>query len=82
MNQCLAIFLFKRIYDTLALDEGEIEFILSSPPLFFFLGASTAATYIFTALTCTAPKINFESCALNVEFQHFIPRFNKNFLTL
>jgi hypothetical protein len=21
-------------------------------------------------------------CALNAEFQHFIPRFNKNFLTL
>ncbi len=48
-----------------------------NPPS-FFLGASIAATYIFTALTCTGPKINFESCALNVEFQHFIPsRFNK-----
>jgi hypothetical protein len=23
-----------------------------------------------------------EPCALNAEFQHFIPRFNKNFLTL
>jgi hypothetical protein len=26
--------------------------------------------------------ITLEPCALNAEFQHFIPRFNKNFLTL
>ncbi len=42
--------------------------------LSFFLSASTAATYIFTA-----PR-TLEPCALNAEFQHFIPRFNKTSL--
>ncbi len=42
--------------------------------LSFFLSASTAATYIFTALTCTISIISLEPCALNGEFQHFILR--------
>ncbi len=48
-------------------------------PLFpFFLSASTAATNSFTAPTCTTTIITYlEPCALNAEFQHFIPRFNK-----
>jgi hypothetical protein len=45
--------------------------------LSFFLSSFTAATYIFTAPTCTATIILLEPCALNVEFQHFILRFNK-----
>ncbi len=49
---------------------------------FPFLSACTAARDIFTALTCTATIITLEPCALNAEFQHFIPRFNKNFLSL
>jgi hypothetical protein len=57
---------------------GKLGFILSS----LFLGASTAATYIFTAFICRTIIIVLEPCALNAEFQHFIPRFNKNFLTL
>jgi len=58
---------------------GKLGFILSS----LFLGASTVATYIFTAVViCTTIIIALEPCALNAEFQHFIPRFNKNFLTL
>jgi hypothetical protein len=52
-------------------------------PLSFFLSASTAATYIFTAPTCTTTIITSnERCALNAEFQHYIPRFNKISLTL
>jgi hypothetical protein len=45
--------------------------------LSFFLSASTAATYIFTAPTCTTTTINLDPCALNDEFQHFILRFNE-----
>jgi hypothetical protein len=51
-----------------------------SSPLSFFLSASTAARYIFTAPTCTTTIIILELCALNAEFQHFILRFNKKFL--
>jgi uncharacterized membrane protein len=40
--------------------------------LSFFLSASTAATYIFTAPTSTNAIISLEPCALNAEFQHFI----------
>jgi len=47
------------------------------PCLSFFLSASTAATKIFTAPTCTATIIPLELCALNAEIQHFILRFNK-----
>jgi len=35
---------------------------------------------IFAASTCKATIINLEPCALNADFQHFIPRFNKNSL--
>ncbi len=51
-----------------------------SSDLSFFLSSSTAATYIFTAPTCTITIITLEPCALNAEFQNFIPRFNKNSL--
>ncbi len=47
------------------------------PHLSFFLSASTAATYIFTAPTCTTTIITLEPCALNAKFQHFILRFIK-----
>ncbi len=47
--------------------------------LYFFLSASTGATYIFTTPTCTTTIIT-SNCALNAEFQHFIPRFNKTSL--
>ncbi len=47
------------------------------PCLSFFLSASTAATYIFTAPTSTGTIVTLEPGALNAEFQHFIPRFNK-----
>jgi hypothetical protein len=53
-----------------------------SSPLSFFLSASTAPTYIFTAPTCTTAIITLEPCALNAEFQHFILRFNKISFTL
>jgi hypothetical protein len=53
----------------------ELSFTLS---FLFFVSASTlAAAYIFTAPTCKATMIGVEPCALNAEFQHFIPRFNK-----
>jgi hypothetical protein len=46
---------------------------LSFYPVFpFFLSASTAVTYIFTAPTCTTTIINPEPRALNAEFQYFI----------
>jgi hypothetical protein len=32
--------------------------------------------YIFTAPTEPTTIISHEPCALNVEFQHFIPKFN------
>ncbi len=35
--------------------------------IFFFLSASSDATYIFTAPTCTITKITLENCALNAE---------------
>jgi hypothetical protein len=46
------------------------------------MSASIDATYIFTAPSCTTTIITLEPCALNAEFQHFILRFNKNFLSL
>jgi hypothetical protein len=44
--------------------------------LSFFLGAPTAATYIFTSLTFTPTIISLKPCALNVEFQHFVASCN------
>ncbi len=38
----------------------------------FFLSASTAATYIFTAPNCTSTIISLEPCTLNAEYQSFI----------
>jgi hypothetical protein len=58
--------------------DRKLSFILCS----FFLSARIAAIYIFTAPACTTIIITLEPCALNAEFQHFIPRFNKNFFTL
>jgi hypothetical protein len=51
---------------------GKLSFIL-----FFFPSTSAVAAYIFTPPTYTTIIITFEPCALNVEFQHFILRFNK-----
>jgi hypothetical protein len=45
--------------------------------LFFFLSASTAAAYIFSALNCTTTIISLGPRPLSAEFQHFILRFNK-----
>jgi len=45
---------------------------LVSSCLSFFLSASTAATYIFTAPKCTTIIVSLEPCALNAEFQHLI----------
>jgi len=45
--------------------------------LFFFLRASTGATYIFTASNCPTTIISLEPRALNAEFQHSMLRFNK-----
>jgi len=54
---------------------GKLSFILS---FLFFLSASTAATYIFTAPNCTTTIIGLQPCALmNAEYQHFILRFIK-----
>jgi hypothetical protein len=58
--------------------DGKLSFILS----FLFPEFISAATYIFTAPTCTTTIVTLEPCALNAEFQHFLLRFNKNFLTL
>ncbi len=50
----------------------QIEFHGGFDPLFpFFLSASTTATYIFTAPTCTTTIISLEPCALNAEFPAF-----------
>jgi hypothetical protein len=43
-----------------------------SSPLSFFLRASAAATYIFTAPNCTTIIISLEPCALNAEYQDFV----------
>jgi len=48
-----------------------------SSPLSIFLSASSAGTYISTALTYTTTIIPLEPCALNTEFQHFMLRFDK-----
>jgi hypothetical protein len=45
----------------------------------FLFASTTAATYIFTTLTCTTSIITLEPCALNAKFQHFILRFNQKF---
>jgi hypothetical protein len=51
--------------------------------LSFFLSASAAATYIFTALTCTTTTIiSLEPCALDAEFQHFVLRCNISYWDL
>ncbi len=52
---------------------GQLSFICLS----CFLSASIAATYIFSAPSCTTTIITLEPCALNAKFQHFILRFNK-----
>ncbi len=54
-----------------------VKFYSVSSPFSIFLSASSAATYISTALTCTTTIISLEPCALNTEFQHFMLRFNK-----
>ncbi len=56
---------------------GELSFILS---FLFFFSASTVTANIFTAPACKATIISLEPYALNADFQHFIPKFNKIFL--
>jgi hypothetical protein len=55
---------------------------LISSCLSFFLSASTAFIYIFIVPTYTTTIITLKPCALNVEFQHFILKFNKISLLL
>jgi hypothetical protein len=50
---------------------------LVSPCFFSFINISTFATYFFIFPICKAIIISLEPCALNVELQHFIPKFNK-----
>jgi hypothetical protein len=58
---------------------GELSFTLSF--LFFISAFTVAAAYILTAPTCKPTIISLEPCALNAgDFQHFIPKSNKNFL--
>jgi len=58
---------------------GYVSFY-GEPVFSFFFGAPTLAAYIFAALTCKATIISLQSCALNADFQHFVPRSNKKFL--
>jgi hypothetical protein len=62
-----------------------------SSSLSFFLSASTAAAYIFTAPNCTTTIISlgppralkcWNSVYCTIELQDFILRFNKNVFTL
>jgi hypothetical protein len=55
---------------------GELSFVLS------FMSASTAVTYIFTALYCTTVIISLEPCALNAELQHFMLRCSTSYWDL
>jgi hypothetical protein len=50
--------------------------------LSFFLRASTAATYTFTATTCTTAIISLDPCALNAEFQHFVLSYSISYCDL
>jgi len=54
---------------------GKLSFILSV----LFTERLQSQLHIFSLLL---PIITPQPCALNAEFQHFILRFNKNFLTL
>jgi hypothetical protein len=47
-----------------------------TPSFSFFLSASIAATYIFHCSYMYNYYNYLKPCALNTEFQHFIPRFN------
>ncbi len=44
--------------------------------IFIYIHLSVAA-HIFNPPTCKGTIISLEPCALNADFQHFIPRFNK-----
>ncbi len=57
---------------------GKLSFILFPERLPLLL----PVLHIFSLLLLVQLLIYLEPCALNVEFQHFILRFNKNFLTL
>jgi hypothetical protein len=52
----------------------ELSFTLS---FLFSIAPPLLLIYIFTAPTCKATIISLEPCALNADFQHFIPGFNK-----
>jgi hypothetical protein len=60
--------------------EGTSVFVVNcefQPGFLFSLGPPLMLQYIFTASTCKATIISLQPCALNADFQHFIPRFNK-----
>jgi hypothetical protein len=68
---------------TLSLIQNQVRFNknLQTSTLAFNRGLNcTAATYIFTAPTCTTIIITSTLCIKCWEFQHFIPRFNKTSL--
>jgi len=50
--------------------------------LSFFLSASIAATYTLTATTCTTNINSLDPCALNAEFQHFVPSYSISYCDL
>jgi hypothetical protein len=60
---------FKKI-KTLAFKGGQTSVF----PFSLGKASSTVAAYIFTAPTFKATIISLEPCALNADFQHFIPR--------
>jgi hypothetical protein len=49
-------------------------------PSFFLSACSSIPTHFLTAHIYITNIITFEPFALNVEFQHFIPKFNKKLL--
>jgi hypothetical protein len=54
-----------------------IEFHPILSPISFFMNAFSVVTYVFTTPTYTTTIKTPKPYALNVEFQHFIPKFNK-----
>jgi hypothetical protein len=61
---------------------GDLNFCgeLSFTHLSFFLKASTIVTYFFIVPICKVIVISLKPCALNVDFQHLVPKFNRIFL--
>jgi hypothetical protein len=57
---------------------------LRNAPLFLFCFVLCQIEFhpVLTSYNCTTTIITLEPCSLHAEFQHFIPRFNKNFPSL